>query len=130
MPERTWTCRRQKNGIVCGAVNPARKRNCERCWKPRQRRQTSKTRHMAVLRHLTYEDCIEINGGEHCGICGAGPVSKRLQRDHEHKGSGEFRGLLCYRDNKFLPDWMTLEWLRAAVAYLERFEERKGKATQ
>lgn len=128
MPERTWTCQRIQSGVVCAASNPARKRNCTRCGKPRQRRETSKTRHEAVLRDLSYEECIIINGGERCGICGAGPVSKRLQRDHEHTGDGAFRGLLCYRDNKFMPDWMTLDWLCAAVAYLERFEQRRGQA--
>jgi hypothetical protein len=81
---------------------------------------------MAVLRGLTYEDCIEINGGEHCGICGAVPKTRRLDRDHEHKGNGALRGLLCIRCNLALPNRITIEWLKLAIAYLERFEERKG----
>jgi hypothetical protein len=80
---------------------------------------------MQVLRDLSYEECVRINGGEHCGICGAGPVSKRLQRDHEHKGKGALRGLLCYRCNIALPDYVTLEWMYTAVKYLERFEQRR-----
>lgn len=81
---------------------------------------------MAVLRDLSYEECIRINGGEHCGICGCGPGTKRLHRDHEHAGTGEFRGLLCFRHNIVLRDYMTLDLLRRAVAYLERFEQRRG----
>jgi hypothetical protein len=120
-------CRRVKDGQTCGTDNPARKRNCTRCGKPRQRRETSKTRHEAVLRDLSYEECIQINGGEHCGICGVSPKTRRLDRDHEHKGKGAIRGLLCIRCNLALPNRVTLEWLRAAVAYLERFEQRRGQ---
>lgn len=131
MPERKWTCRRQQGGVVCGTENPARKRNCTRCQKPRQRRETSKTRHMAVLRDLQYEWWVE-QFGEQCGICGAGPVNKRLQRDHDHK-TGEPRALLCYRCNKFLHDWMTPEWLVAAAEYVlfngRGQRERKGTST-
>jgi Recombination endonuclease VII len=81
---------------------------------------------MAVLRDLSYEECIEINGGEHCGVCGVGPKTRRLDRDHEHKDDGAFRGLLCIRCNLALPNRITLDWLRAAVVYLERFEQRRG----
>jgi Recombination endonuclease VII len=129
MPERFWTCKRQRNGQRCGAVNAARKRNCEACGLPRQRRQTSKDKHEAALRDLTYEDYIEINGGEFCGICGCGPGTRRLHRDHEHKGDGTARGLLCFRHNLVIPDYMTLELARAVVAYLERFEQRRGRST-
>lgn len=82
---------------------------------------------MAVLRDLSYEECIQINGGEHCGICGAKPKTRKLDRDHEHKGSGAIRGILCIRCNLALPNRVTLEWLRLAVAYLERFEQRRGQ---
>jgi len=71
---------------------------------------------------LTYEQYVELNGGvEACGICGAErkPGGKRLHRDHDHRRAVP-RGLLCFRDNSALRPYMTLEWLRAAVAYLER----------
>lgn len=84
---------------------------------------------MAVLKGLTYEDCIEINGGEHCGICGARPKTRRLDRDHEHKGNGALRGLLCIRCNLALPNRITIEWLKLAIAYLKRFEERRETST-
>lgn len=115
--------------MTCATENPNRKRNCAVCGKPRQRGQTSRDKHMAVLRDLSYEECVEINGGEHCGICGAGPKTRRLNRDHEHKGDGAFRGLLCMRCNLALPDRISLDWLRAAVIYLERFEARKETNT-
>jgi hypothetical protein len=75
---------------------------------------------MAALA-LSYEDYVALNGGEHCGICGK-PRSptRRHHRDHEHKGNGTPRGILCWRCNNALPDWVTVEWLRAAVAYVER----------
>lgn len=62
---------------------------------------------------------------ERCGICGAPPKSRRLDRDHEHKGQGRPRGLLCaFPCNTGLKDWMTPEWLRAAADYLEAAEAR------
>jgi recombination endonuclease VII len=129
MPERTWTCRRVKDGRPCAHVNPARKRNCETCGKPRQRRQTSRDRHMAGKEAVTYEQAIAINGGEFCGVCGTGPGTRRLHKDHEHKGDGAVRGLLCFRCNAALRTYMTLDWLLAAAAYLYRFEQRRGVAT-
>ena len=86
---------------------------------------------MAAL-DLPYEQYVEINGGDHCGICGVKPEpGKRLHRDHDHR-TGKPRGLLCYPDNAALRPYMTLEWLRAAVAYSERaslrsdFDTRSG----
>lgn len=73
-----------------------------------------------VALDLTYEDYIRLNGGEHCGICTRGRTGgRRLDRDHDH-GTGTARGLLCSRCNRALPSWVTAEWLRAAIAYLER----------
>lgn len=77
---------------------------------------------MAAL-DLSYEEYVRINGGAHCGICGAAQKvgGKRLHRDHDHR-RGVARGLLCFRCNAALRPYMTLEWLRAAVAYVERTE--------
>jgi hypothetical protein len=75
--------------------------------------------------NLTYEQYVELNGGGFCGICGhIPPAGKRLHRDHEHAGDGVPRGCLCFRCNSALRPYMTLEWLHAAAAYLERVEAR------
>jgi hypothetical protein len=114
----SWTCQRRAGGIKCGHVNASRKRNCQACGKPRPVRRRPK--HMAAL-DLAYEAYIEINGGESCGICGARPSpGRRLDRDHEHLGTGRARGLLCHACNRTLSRRVTPEWLRAAAAYLER----------
>ena len=117
---RTWTCRRVTAGVPCGRVNGSRKRKCGRCGKPRPARK--RPAHMAAL-DLSYEHYVELNGGEHCGICGKPPSpGRRLDRDHEHSGAGRPRGLLCWSCNRQLRTWATVEWLRAAAAYLERIE--------
>lgn len=78
-----------------------------------------KPAHMAALA-ISYDRYIEINGGEFCGICGTKPKTKRLDRDHEHKGNGRPRGLLCHRCNRALPNWITIDWLTKAQGYLEQ----------
>lgn len=120
---RFWTCQRQTAGVKCGAKNSARRQICVTCGK--RRPQIKRPAHMAVLESMTYEQAVALYG-EQCGICGAKPGTRRLHRDHEHKGSGAIRGLCCFRCNAALRNYMTLEWLRAAVAYLERFEERRA----
>lgn len=74
---------------------------------------------MAALQ-ASYEEYAAINGGNHCGICGREPPEVKLQRDHEHKGSGTARGLLCIACNYRLTERLTLEWMRSAIKYLER----------
>lgn len=74
---------------------------------------------MAAL-DLTYEDYVELNGGEQCGICGRPPSpGRRLDRDHDHV-TGKPRGLLCHQDNRLLSWRITVPWLRAAIEYLTR----------
>jgi hypothetical protein len=115
---RWWTCQRVTAGRKCGAVNPAIKQKCTECGKRRPPRK--RPAHLAAL-DVSYEEYIEINGGEHCGICGALPKpGRKLDRDHDH-GTGRPRGLLCWTCNMLLPRRRgTPEWLRAAAAYLER----------
>src|SRR4051812_18537167 len=112
-----WTCQRQSHGAKCGHLNGGRKRLCEACGKPRPARK--RPAHMAAL-EIPYEAYVELNGGEHCGICGK-PRSpeRRLDRDHDHR-TGTPRGLLCWACNRQLRSWATVDWLRAATAYLER----------
>jgi hypothetical protein len=80
---------------------------------------------MAAL-DIPYAEYVRINGGEHCGICGKVPEpgGRRLDRDHEHKGVGAARGLLCFACNRQLRTWATVDWLSAAIAYLKRHEGR------
>src|SRR5207253_2386160 len=86
-----WTCQRRSAGEKCGHLNGGRKRRCEACGKPRPARR--RPAHMAAL-DVPYEEYVRLNGGEHCGICGAAPKpGRRLDRDHEHKGVGTPRGL-------------------------------------
>jgi hypothetical protein len=67
--------------------------------------------------------------GDRCNICGRPPpIGRRLHRDHDHH-TGEPRGVLCFRCNRALPDWITADWLRAAITYLLRSRspfEREG----
>lgn len=107
---RQWTCRgcgkkwsRRKRICICGRKAPA----------------VRKPTHLKVL-ETPYEEWVQ-QFGERCGICGRGPGSRRLDRDHCHRATeGRPRGLLCARCNRALPSWVTPEWLRAAADYLDR----------
>mgnify|MGYP003574911684 CR=1 FL=1 len=125
MAARFWTCQRQANGVKCGAKNSARRQLCVGCG--RRRPQIKRPAHMAVLSEMTYEEAVAL-WGERCGICGAKPGTRRLHRDHEHKGSGHIRGLLCFRCNAALRTYLTVEWLEKAAAYLRRAESHREAA--
>ncbi len=78
-----------------------------------------------MLRRLSYEEAVRLNGGEFCAICGrtdTGPDGKRFHRDGEHSERGIFRGLLCWPCNRNLPKGVSADWLRAAADYLDRAE--------
>jgi hypothetical protein len=114
----SWTCQRKFGTTPCKFVNDNRKKLCGLCGKPRPARRRPK--HLVAL-ELSYEEYVKLNGGEVCGICGAEPGSRRLDRDHDHK-TGLPRGLLCWACNRQLRTWATVGWLRAAADYLERAE--------
>jgi hypothetical protein len=79
-----------------------------------------------VALDLSYEAYVELNGGEHCGICGRPPApARRHDRDHDH-ATGLPRGLLCPVCNQRLARRVTEDWLAAAVAYLKRARDRGG----
>lgn len=119
-----WTCQRVTGGVKCGAQNPNRKRKCGACGKTRPARQ--RPAHLAVLDE-PFSVFLAANGGiERCGICGAEPGRAKLHRDHEHKGDGFARGLLCFPCNLQLKHTSTIEWLRSAADYLERAESRRS----
>ena len=110
MAARTWTCRR------CSTKHPRRRQKCA-CGakRPAPRRAA----HLAVL-DRPYSEWVAEYGGR-CGICGVEPKpGRKLHRDHEHAGDGRARGLLCFRCNAALRTYMTADWLRRALAYLER----------
>jgi hypothetical protein len=125
MAAKTWICQRQSGGVKCRAINPKRLQICPRCGK--RRPATKKPAHTKAL-DLLYEASVIANGGsENCGICGRPPPEgKKHRRDHEHKGDGLARGLLCWTCNLALRDFATLEWTHGAAAYLERAEQRRG----
>ncbi len=81
-----------------------------------KRKAKRKPKHLKAL-ETSYEDYIALNGIEACGICGAPPKTKRLDRDHDHR-TGKPRGLLCHRCNRVLHSWMTPDWLAKAAEYL------------
>lgn len=78
-------------------------------WARRQRR--NREREAYVAEH-----------GNVCELCGNAPKSRGLNEDHDHH-TGLHRGWLCHRCNRGLPVWVTPEWLRLAVDYLERSME-------
>jgi hypothetical protein len=128
MTVRVWRCRRVKAGVKCGTLNLRIKQRCTECGAPRPK--ASRPKHMAAL-DLPYEWYVE-QFGERCGICGKGRSdTRKLDRDHEHKGDGSPRGLLCaFPCNTGLKGWMTAEWLRRAAAYLEQHEARKRRESE
>lgn len=118
-----WTCQRVTAGTKCGALNESRRRKCYACGKTKPlKRQPA---HRKAL-ELTMAEYIELNGGPQCGICGKLPKEgERFHRDHEHKGNGLARGVLCFPCNSALRPYMTIKWVRAALAYLQRAEDRR-----
>src|SRR3954471_5375166 len=121
----TWACQRVTGGVKCGAVNPKRLHICPKCGKKRP--PTKRAAHNKAL-GLPYKAFLIVNDGSpNCGICGRPPPEGgKHRRDHEHKGDGLPRGLLCWTCNLALRDFATVEWLRGAAAYLERAEQRRG----
>lgn len=66
-----------------------------------------------------YDEMLEAQHGV-CALCFRPPKSRRLHVDHDHKPPYRVRGLLCFRCNRALPDYLDAEWLRRAADYLER----------
>jgi hypothetical protein len=117
----TWKCSRQQNGQRCGHINENRHTLCRSCGKRRPARKSTADRHRAARDAMNYDELVKVMG-ERCWICGAKPKGRRLHRDHDHRQAIP-RGLLCFPCNSALRPYMTLDWLRRAVRYLERFEE-------
>lgn len=125
---KTWKCQRRVGGVVCGQVNVKPKRKCSACGGLKRKKRRPK--HAAVLDTRPYAEWVA-EFGARCGICGWTPTAtshhQRLQRDHDHAPGptyGQARGLLCFQCNIMLKRRHTLDWMRRAVAYLERAEQR------
>jgi hypothetical protein len=107
--------------LRCRTLEPnGRIRKCRACLAPFPKRR--KPAHTSALK-LAREVYELINGGPHCGICGATqkPGGKNLHRDHDHV-TGRPRGILCWPCNSLMRRRVTIVWLRAALAYLENAE--------
>ena len=80
------------------------------------------TLYLAALKKSgEYERLVARRGAEECWICEAKPKGRKLSIDHSHKRMFP-RGLLCFRCNRLLEDWVTPKWLRDAADYLEASE--------
>src|ERR1035437_4368582 len=99
-------------------MNEIRTRKCGACG--RKRPPKRKPKHMVAK--LSYEEHERRNGSETCGICGKPPKEggRRLHRDHEHTGAGRPRGLLCFRCNAAVRNYMDLSWATRLVLYLAK----------
>jgi hypothetical protein len=64
----------------------------------------------------TYARLLDAQGG-HCALCPNTPKTRRLHVDHDHT-TGRVRGLLCYRCNRALPNYVTEAWLLKAAVYV------------
>lgn len=78
----------------------------------------NKHRAFVAQQRKLYNELVAEQGSETCAICGAEPKNRRLNIDHDHR-TMRVRGLLCHRCNRKLPYDASVEWLRAALAYLE-----------
>jgi hypothetical protein len=96
------------------------KQKCVRCGASRPA--PRKPAHTAALND-PYDEWVR-RYGERCGICGAEPKTRRLDRDHDHR-TGRARGLLCPLCNRMLNN-RTAAWLRAAADYLDRADRMEA----
>lgn len=66
-----------------------------------------------------YEAILKKQGG-HCALCLREPkTGRRLNLDHAHTEPMRLRGILCYRCNVNLREWMDEEWLKKAAKYVK-----------
>lgn len=81
--------------------------------------QTARARRLLKVYGLTEADFARLEQLQEgtCSICHKVPRG-RLQVDHDHK-TGEIRGLLCWRCNRYLHYWMTRDWLMQAHVYMD-----------
>ena len=86
---------------------------------PYRKRRPSKHRTLLDSARPYYDAMLEAQDGV-CGICGREPYpNRRFDIDHDHKEM-YVRGLLCWRCNRWLWAFVTIDILRSAVKYLSR----------
>lgn len=99
------------------------KRNCQACGKRLPAPAKRRPKHRDAL-ELPREAFIEANDGfDGCWVCrelGVSDEGKRLERDHEHRGAGRPRGILCSYHNRLLGPRYTPELVLAYAKYLNR----------
>lgn len=78
-------------------------------------------KHRVFLNEHRYKyDKILAKQGGHCALCSREPSEKRrLHLDHSHTEPMRLRGVLCFRCNYALREWMDSEWLRKAAKYVK-----------
>jgi hypothetical protein len=85
----------------------------------RKRRYAKKHRDFLDLHRHKYDDILKSQKGT-CALCHRTPSpNRKLALDHRHTEPMKIRGLLCYRCNTALKEWMTSEWLLKAAKYVE-----------
>jgi hypothetical protein len=79
------------------------------------KRQIDKIREELIVKH-----------GDRCAICNKprSAFKKRFSVDHEHK-DGTIRGLLCYKDNKFLVGRFDIPKACNLMIYLLKYDNVK-----
>jgi len=66
-----------------------------------------------------YEEILAAQGG-HCALCPRKPSpNRRLHLDHRHTEPMKIRGVLCFRCNYGLREWMDEDWLKKASKYVK-----------
>jgi hypothetical protein len=116
--------RKTRKRCSCGFEYPgdSRRRTCPDCGATRKPKH--KAKHTAALDHDRAVFVAANDGYDGCWVCRelgiqmGGP----LQRDHEHKGDGRPRGILCVFHNRKLGPAYTPELVNAYAKYLARPE--------
>lgn len=86
-----------------------------------KRRRKYPKKHRDFLKtHRSKYDELLISQGGHCALCPRQPSeNRRLDMDHSHLEPMRLRGLLCFRCNRALKDFMTKKWLLKAAEYVD-----------
>lgn len=116
--------RKTRMRCSCGYqfAGDSRRRTCPECGA------TRKPKHQAKHKQALNDGLavfIAANDGYHgCWVCRELGIhmAGKLQRDHEHKGNGRARGILCVFHNRKLGPAYTPELVAAYAKYLNRLE--------
>lgn len=116
--------RKTRNRCSCGFEYPgdSRRRTCPECGSARKRR--AKPKHAAALNQPRAVFVQANDGYDGCWVCRELGIqlAGATVRDHEHKGDGRPRGILCQWHNRKLGPAYTPELVAAYAKYLARPE--------